>query len=149
MAASRLPASSLPAEAGHTVNEDRSARYHKLRRLSAVSGVAWSAGLLLALMLTPGSVRLREAAERIVELSGVPTSLVPASVVAVFVLLLGLLHESGSLAIAWYRSYHVEHIYGLSNENLRSWAWDQLKGLLVGAVFSLAGFSLLYAAIRR
>jgi STE24 endopeptidase len=131
------------------VNQDRSARYHKLKRIGAAAALAWSGGLLLVLLLTPGSVLLREAAERLVWPLALPGSATPTAVVVVYVLLLGSLHEAGSLPLAWYRGYALEHRYGLSTETLQGWLFDQFKGLLVGAVFSLVAIAALYLAISR
>lgn len=45
-------------------------------------------------------------------------------------------------------SFRIEHKYGLSNQNLPGWLQDQLKGLAINLVLSLAGFSLLFWALN-
>ena len=131
------------------MNEDKSARYHKRRRLAAVVSVAWSAGVLALVAASPAAVALRDVAERLVSALRVPSSLWPTATVAVCVLLLGLIHEAGSLPIAFYRGFLIEHRFGLSTESAGRWLRDEVKGLLLGATFSIAGFAALYFALRR
>ena len=38
------------------------------------------------------------------------------------------------IRLDWY-SFHLEHRYKLSNQKLRSWVWDELKGFLVSCSF--------------
>jgi STE24 endopeptidase len=130
------------------VNEDKSARYHKRQRRAAVVSIAWSAGLLALLAATPGAVALREIAEEFVLRLGVPGLLGPTATVIVYILALGLLHEAGAIPIAFYRTFLLEHRFGLSTEPARRWFSDQVKGLLLNAAFSGAGFAALYLAIR-
>jgi STE24 endopeptidase len=130
------------------VNEDKSARYHKLLRRATIASTAWSAALLVALAATPGSVWLRQRAEDLAAYLAVP-SLTPALIVLAYVAMLGLTHEAGALPIAFYRGFLLEHRYGLSTETLRRWLLDQMKSGAIGAALSLAGFSLLYLVMRR
>jgi Zn-dependent protease with chaperone function len=129
------------------VNEDRSARYHKLGRLAAVASTAWSATLLAGLAATPASAWLRDLAGAAA--APLAAGLRPSAVVLVYVLALGAVHEVGALPIAFYRSFLLERRYGLSTEPLRHWLLDQAKGGALGAVLSFAGFSLLYLAMRH
>jgi STE24 endopeptidase len=129
------------------VNEDRSARYHKLGRRAAVGSTAWSAGLLLCLAATPASSWLRSLSEGLA--APVTARLQPAVVVVAYVLLLGVIHEVGALPLSFYRSLLLERRYGLSTESFRHWVADQAKGAVLGAALSLGGFSLLYAAMHQ
>jgi len=128
------------------VNEDRSARYHKLGRRAAVASAAWSAGLLVCLAATPFSLALRRMAEGVVE--PLYAALQPTAVVLVYLACLGAIHEVGALPFACYRSFLLEHRYGLSTERFTHWLRDHAKGAGIGALLSGAGFSVLYAAIR-
>lgn len=129
------------------MNEDRSARYHKLGRRAAVASAAWSASFLLAFAAPPLSQRLRVLAEAAA--GSLPPSWRPTAVVLVFAALLGALHESGALPIDFYRSFLLEHRYGLSTERLRHWLWDRLKAAVLGALLTVTAAALLYLAIRR
>ncbi len=89
-----------------SVNEDKSARYHRLKRRSAVlSGVA-SATLLAALLASGGSAALRDAA---MSVTGAPAGDVATAVL--FVLLLAVLQEAVALPIAFYRHFLLERRY--------------------------------------
>jgi STE24 endopeptidase len=128
------------------VNEDRSARYHKLGRRTAVASAAWSAGLLVCLAATPFSLQLRHLAE--VAAAPFHSALRPTAVVLVYLACLGAIHELGALPLAFYRSFLLERRYGLSTERLRHWVLNQLKGGALGGALSALGFSLLYSAMR-
>jgi STE24 endopeptidase len=129
------------------VNEDRSARYHKLGRRAAVASAVWSAGVLLVLAATPAAVWLRRLAETAAVLPA--ARLQPTAVVLAYVALLGIIHELGALPITFYRSFLLERRYGLSTEPLRHWVLDQAKAWALGAILSFVGFSLLYGAMRH
>jgi len=130
------------------VNEDRAARYHQRRRRAAVAGVAWSATLLLAMVLTPASVALRDIAERGASSLPVPPWALPSATVALYAALLGLLHETGALAIAAY-GWFLDRRYDLALDRPGGWMLDQVKGLAVAAALALPAFCGLYLAIER
>jgi STE24 endopeptidase len=50
----------------------------------------------------------------------------------IFTASLGLLQSLVTLPIGFYSGYIIEHRYGLSNQSLGRWAWERLKGNLVG-----------------
>ncbi len=129
------------------MNEDKATRYNRLKRRAGLLSLAWGTALLVLLLVSPGSIVLREAAARLVAAAGVPGFAAPSAVVAVYVTLLGLLSEAGSLPIGFYRGFVLEHRYGLSAETLRHWAWDHLKASALGYVFGVAAAILVYLAI--
>jgi STE24 endopeptidase len=131
------------------VNQDKSARYHTLKRRAALVSVAWSAAFLVFFAASKASSWLASLAAGLVAHLPLPTATIPTVIVLVYVALFGTLHEAGSLPIAFYRGFLIEHRYGLSTESLRAWATDQAKAGLLGFVLSLVGFALLYMAIRR
>jgi STE24 endopeptidase len=49
-----------------------------------------------------------------------------------FTAIVGLLQAFTTLPISFYSGYIVEHRYSLSNQSLGQWAWERLKGSLVG-----------------
>jgi Zn-dependent protease with chaperone function len=127
------------------VNEDRSARYHKLGRRSELASLAWGTGFLLAALAPPVSWLLRGAAEALA--GPAPAWVRPTATVLAYVVSLGLAHQVGALPIAFYRSFILEHRYGLSTERLRHWALDRVKGAAVGAPLALAASACVYLAI--
>ena len=122
------------------MNEDKSARYHRLQRRASVASFAWSAALLVVLASTSWSVRLRAAVTAV-------TASAPLGIV-LYVLALTALHEVGALPLAFYSNHVLEHRYSLSRQSLGGWVADQLKGTAVGVAL-LTGFaSVLYWTMR-
>ena len=109
------------------MNEDRSARYHRLRRRAAVgsalAGVAW----LVWLAWTGwGSTR-----------PGV-----------IFIAIIALGWELVSFPFTFYRNFLLDRKYGLASESIRTWLTDHLKALALGLTLSeLAGLGI-YMAMR-
>ena len=122
------------------MNEDKSAKYHRLQRRASIASLAWSAAFLVALAATSGSTRLRDA---VGALTGSP-----AAEIVVYVLALTLLHEIGAFPLAFYIGYLLEHRYGLSRQTPRAWLADHLKGTALGLVLIAALASLVYWSMR-
>jgi len=120
------------------VNEDRAARYHRLKRRAEVLSLIWSAALLIALVFWRGHLLLRDAAE----------TLLPAAPVFAFVAMLSLLNEAGSLPISFYSGFLVERRYGLLNATLKSWLADQAKGFGIGVLLGAPAAAVVYWTIR-
>lgn len=129
------------------MNEDRSARYHRLGRRAALVSMAWSAGLLSALAVPAVSLRVRDLAGAAA--APFPAVLRPTAAVLAFVALLGALHQAGELPIEFFQSYLLERRYGLSTERLRHWAIVRLKSAALGIAFTFAAAAGLYYAIRH
>lgn len=121
------------------MNEDRAARYQRLKRRVSVVSVIWSAALLAALLAGGSHRSLRDVAER----------LVPAAPVLAYALLLSLLNEIGSLPLALYSGLVLERRYGLSTERLSGWALDQAKSFGIGLALAGGAASLVYRFIAK
>lgn len=52
------------------------------------------------------------------------------------------------LPLAYYEGYVLPHLYGISNQTLRGWISDQVKGILVGGVFGLILLEVIYFVLR-
>jgi STE24 endopeptidase len=53
-----------------------------------------------------------------------------------------------NLPLAYYSEFVLPHRFGQSNQNLRSWVLDQVKGILVGAVIGSILLEVIYAVLR-
>jgi STE24 endopeptidase len=115
------------------MNEDKASRYHRLKRRVSLLSLAWSVLLLVGLLTSGLTFSLRNAAE---------------SSVVVYVILLSLLNEIGSIPLAFYSGFLVEHRYGLSTESMSRWFIDQVKSFAIGLVLAAGGASLIYLLIR-
>jgi len=118
------------------MNEDRSSRYHRLKRQAGIASVAWTLVLLACLLFSGASAALRnvsgEGVFAIVYYTG----------------LLLLLNELGDLPLSFYSGFLLERRYGLSEEPLGRWLVDQAKSLAIGLVLSSMGAAIIYALIR-
>jgi STE24 endopeptidase len=114
--------------------------YNHLRRVLGIAD--FLLGLLgLAVLLATGWTRdLRDTA---VSLSG------PHPVFAIFwyVLMLAVLSKLLGVGLDVY-GFRLEQRYALSNQKVRSWIWDEVKGWLVGLVLGTVLVELLYLIIR-
>ena len=128
------------------MNEDKSSRYHRLRRQASLISLVWSVALLTGLLWSGLSLSLRSLAESAALRLGSPPTTLTA---IVYVCLLIFLHEVGSAPIAWYGGFFLERRYGLSNERFRTWMVDQLKAVAIGFLVASVGTLSVYALIAR
>jgi Zn-dependent protease with chaperone function len=114
------------------MNEDKAARYHRLKRLASVVSIIWGVLLLVGLLVTGGSIALRSLAR---------------GHVLVYLVLLTLANEIVALPLAFYSGFLLERRYGLSNERLRGWLLDQAKSFAIGIVLGGGAALLIYGCI--
>jgi STE24 endopeptidase len=72
----------------------------------------------------------------------------PWLLVAFFVAIFGGIYSLLNLPLGYYSGFVLPHRFGQSNQTLRDWVLDQLKGLAVGAPLGLLLLELLYLALR-
>jgi STE24 endopeptidase len=68
--------------------------------------------------------------------------------VAMFVAIFGGMYSLINLPLSYYSGFVLPHRFGQSNQTLKDWAVDQIKGLAVGAPIGLVLLELLYLALR-
>ena len=117
------------------MNEDRSSRYHRLKRQAGIGSVVWSVALLAGLLITRASIAMRDLAGQ------------SAFAIVYYIAFLLLLNEAGSLPIAFYSGFVLERRYGLSQEPLGRWLLDQLKSFGIGLLLSSIGAATIYGLI--
>ena len=130
------------------MNEDKAARYHRLKRRAAVLALAASIVILLAVLASGASVALRSAAEGAASSIGSAVWR-DALVVLLYVAGLMMVHEAAGLPFAFYSGFMLERRYGLSNERLSAWLKDQAKSLGVGLMLGGGAAEIIYWFIRR
>ncbi len=69
-------------------------------------------------------------------------------IVPLFVMIYGGLAFALTLPLSYYSGFVLPHRFGQSNQTLKDWVFDQLKGLAVGAPFGLLLLELLYLLLR-
>jgi STE24 endopeptidase len=133
------------------LNEDKAARYNRLRRRVRVASLVWTAALLAGLLWTGLSVTLRSWAEssasRLSSVGVTGSAWTAAASVLIFVSLLVFLHETVSAPLAFYGGFVIERRYGLSNERFAAWVRDRVKALLVGWLLACMAAGTLYGCI--
>jgi STE24 endopeptidase len=116
-------------------------RYNRIRRWLSMADLVLGFAFLVVLLVTGWSGALRDYA---VQLAPEQYS------IQVFFYVLMLLVISKILAVGVdYYGFRLEHRYHLSNQKLRSWIWDELKGWLLGLVLGTLLVELLYFTIRQ
>jgi len=68
--------------------------------------------------------------------------------VALFVAIFSGIYSIINLPLGYYSGFVLPHRFGQSNQSLRDWVIDQIKGLAVGAPIGLIVLELLYLALR-
>ena len=128
------------------MNEDKSSRYHRQRRLATLVSVFVTVAWLSGLVLSGASAQLRTWAET----WGGPASagfLRYAATVCIIALVLFALEEILSFPFSCYRGFVIEHRYGLSRETFSEWLRDHAKAAAIGLMFTLVAAVAVYAAI--
>jgi STE24 endopeptidase len=129
------------------LNEDKSTRYHRLRRRADLLGTAVAGVLLLGLLLLGGAHRLRELAAAVAQ--RLPGGLEEPMTVVVLTILIVLVLQIVEFPFAFYQGHLLEHRYGLSTQSASHWLADQAKGVALGIVLAVAGASVVYFALRQ
>lgn len=70
------------------------------------------------------------------------------SLVAIFVIIFGGVFSLVTLPLGYYSGFVLPHRFGQSNQSLKDWIIDRLKGLTIGAPIGLILLELLYLALR-
>jgi STE24 endopeptidase len=123
------------------VDSPESQRYNRVKRWLGISDFALGFGLLVVLLAAGWSGTLRDLAER-----GASQNYPYA--VFLYVLMLTLISKVLGTPLDYY-GFRLEHRYNLSNQRLRSWLWDEFKGLLIGLGMATIVVELLYMLIRQ
>jgi len=114
--------------------------YARIRRRLWVVDTIFSTLYFLAWILHGWAISLRTA------LSNITTNewlLVP-----LFVAVFGGIYFLLNLPLGYYSGFVLPHRFGQSNQTLKDWITDQLKGLALGAPLGLILLELLYLALR-
>lgn len=70
------------------------------------------------------------------------------SLIAIFVIIFGGVLSLVTLPLGYYSGFVLPHRFGQSNQMLKDWIIDRLKGLAIGAPIGLILLELLYLALR-
>lgn len=122
------------------MTEDKSTRYHRLKRRSEVAALLWSAVCFSGLLLGGASQALRDAT------SALAGGSLPGTI-ALMVLALALVHEIGAFPLAFYGGYLLEQRYHLSRQRFAQWLGDHVKAAVIGLLLAMLAAILTYAVM--
>jgi len=114
-------------------------RYHTLRLVLGVLGVAAGAAYLVAAL----ALGLAEAVAR----AAATLTPILAWQAAAVAIVLGAGHRLLTLPLTWARGYWLPRRYGLLHQPLRSWIGDRLKAAAIGGGLGLLAVMLVYSLI--
>ena len=115
-------------------------RYNRIRRWLGITDFVVGFVFLIVLLVTGWSDWLRDLAYRL-GFQNYSFSL--------FIYLLSLLGIGKALGIGLdYYGFRLERRFKLSTQRFRSWAWDEVKGFVVGVVLGTVVVEMLYLTIR-
>jgi len=115
-------------------------QYARLRRRLWLVDTIFSALYFVVWIFFGWSTSLREW------LSTITTN--PWLLVPLFVLVFGGIFFLLNLPLGYYSGFILPHRFNQSNQNLKDWVMDQIKGLAVGVPLGLILLELLYLALR-
>jgi STE24 endopeptidase len=116
-------------------------RYNRIRRWLGIADFAVGFLFLIVLLVTRWSDGMRDLAYRG---GGQSYSL------SLFLYLVLLLAIGKALGIGLdYYGFHLERRFHLSNQRFGAWAWDEIKGFLVGIILGGVVVELVYFTIRQ
>ncbi len=132
---------SRPFHAPHEgVPSDRAKQYNRTKLTIGIASSILSFVVVLALVVSGFSGYLRDWA--LARSQNEYASLI------VFLVGIGIIESLVSLPLSFYSGYTIEHRYHLSNQTLGRWAWERMKGLLVGAPFMVIVVFVLYYCLK-
>jgi STE24 endopeptidase len=114
--------------------------YARIRRYLMVADLALGGVYALAWLIFGWSAALREA------LLSLTTN--EWLLVLLYALVFGGIYYLIDLPLSFYAGYTLPHRFGQSNQDVKGWASDQVKGLLVGGVIGALVLEVIYAVLR-
>src|SRR3954451_19403843 len=115
-------------------------RYNRINRRLGIADAVLGLAMLAVILATGWTTDIRDWAHHLA-----PSNYVLA--LSFYVLILSLFGKILGFGFELY-GYRIERQYHLSNQRFRSWAWDQVKGYLLGLLLSVILAELLYVLIR-
>jgi STE24 endopeptidase len=131
----------LKIEDDQVSNEDKAARYHRLRRRASLASTAVAVLSLLLFLVTGASAALRAWSESLVGNS-------LFLIVAVYTCALVLFSVLVQLPSSIYEDLVVERRYELSTQSTGKWCLDQLKGMAVVTVLGTIAALIIVGLLR-
>lgn len=120
---------------------DEMVRHSRIRDVLYFVANGWGMGMMLLLLLTPASRKIRDAASRVTK----RPFLAAMIAIGLFICALAVL----DFPLAYYSGFHVPHQFDLTDQPFGSWMTDMFKGLAVNLVILMPLGALALLAMRR
>ncbi|MBI3152788.1 MAG: M48 family metallopeptidase [Chloroflexi bacterium] len=123
-------------------------QYARIRRRLWLVDTLLSAAYALAWLFLGWSISIRTWLSTLITENW---SLIPGSdwlIIALYIVIFGSAYAIINLPLGYYSGFILPHRFGQSNQSLKDWVVDQLKGLAIGAPLGLLMLELLYLALR-
>lgn len=120
---------------------DEMVLHSRIRDILYFVGTAWSLGVLLLILATGWSRRMRDLSERIARW--------PFVAAMIFVVLFTLLSTLLEFPLTYYSGFVVPHQFDLTEQTFPAWLWDETKGLLIAIAISAPLVALVLLAMRK
>jgi STE24 endopeptidase len=116
----------------------------RLWLVDTLFGVAYA----LAWLFLGWSISLREWLHQLVTVNWSLTIGSDWLIIALYIAIFGGISAIINLPLSYYSGFVLPHRFGQSNQSLKDWVVDQLKGLAIGAPLGLIMLELMYLALR-
>lgn len=116
-------------------------RHSRIRDVLYFVEIAWAGAMMLILLLSGASRKMRELSSRITK----RPFLVAMLTIALFIGACAVL----SFPLAYYSDFYVSHQFDLSDQSFASWMGDMFKGLLVNLAILMPVGALAFLAVRH
>jgi len=120
--------------------QQQAKKYARLSRRLMLADLALSGVYALAWLVLGWSAGLRQLL--------LPAAGQPWLQVLLYAAVFGGIYFLLNLPLSYYSGYILPHRFGQSNQDLRGWILDQVKGILVGAVLGGILLEIIYAVLR-
>ncbi len=123
-------------------------QYSRIRRRLWLVDTVFSAVYALAWLFLGWSISVREWLHQLITVNWSLTTGSDWLLVALYIVIFGGAYAILNLPLGYYSGFILPHRFGQSNQTLKDWVVDQLKGLAIGAPLGLLMLELLYLALR-
>lgn len=120
--------------------QEQAKEYAQIRRRLMLVNLGFNAVYALLWLLAGWALAVREL------LTTFTTN--PWLLVAGFVFVFGAAATLYEMPMSYYSGFVLPHRYGMSNQTLKEWIWDNIKGLLVAAPIMLVLLEGIYLVLR-
>ncbi len=122
--------------------------YARIRRRLWLVDTAFSAVYALAWLFFGWSISVREWLTTLVTGNWSVTTGSDWLIIALYIAIFGGVYSLLTMPLGYYSGFVLPHRFGQSNQSLKDWITDRIKGLAIGAPLGLLMLELLYLALR-